>query len=48
MKNHFRISKSACTRAFEHLSKDGLITEDKDAGTISLVEKDDSDTDNEG
>ena len=48
IKNHFGISKSAFKRALGHLLKNKLITEDKDAGTISLVEKDESDTDDEG
>ena len=48
IKNHFGISKSAFKRALGHLLKNRLITEDKDAGTISLVEKDESDTNDEG
>ncbi|QNQ82369.1 RNA-binding protein [Lactobacillus sp. PV037] len=38
IKTHFGISKSAFKRALGKLLKDNLITEDKDAGTISLVE----------
>lgn len=44
IKQHFGISKSAFKRALGHLLKDNLITEDKDAGTISLKETDSDDT----
>ena len=39
IKQHFGISKSAFKRALGHLLKADLITEDKDAGTISLKEE---------
>lgn len=38
IKQHFGISKSAFKRALGHLLKENLISEDKDAGTISLNE----------
>lgn len=46
IKNYFGISKSAFKRALGHLLKNDLITEDKDAGTISLI-KDPEDSANE-
>ncbi|KRL63557.1 CvfB family protein [Lactobacillus psittaci] len=42
IKNHFGISKSAFKRALGRLLKQKLIIEDKDAGTISLVENDEA------
>lgn len=48
IKQHFGISKSAFKRALGHLLKNDLITENKENGSISLVEKDDADTQNEG
>ncbi|MBP2057975.1 putative RNA-binding protein (virulence factor B family) [Lactobacillus colini] len=40
IKDHFGISKSAFKRAIGRLLKETLITEDKNAGTISLIEED--------
>lgn len=48
IKTHFGISKSAFKRALGHLLKEKLITEDKDAGTISLVENNDESNEDEG
>lgn len=46
IKQHFGISKSAFKRALGHLLKAGLISEDKDAGTISLkAEKEENEDD---
>lgn len=37
IKNYFGISKSAFKRAVGHLLKNGLISEDKEAGTITMI-----------
>ncbi|WP_242367635.1 CvfB family protein [Lactobacillus intestinalis] len=45
IKNYFGISKSAFKRALGHLLKAGLISEDKEAGTITLIHDPESDND---
>lgn len=47
IKNYFGISKSAFKRALGHLLKANLISEDKDAGTITLLNNEDEDQDHE-
>ena len=46
-KSYFGISKSAFKRAVGHLLKAGLIEENKDAGTITLIKDPEEDVDDE-
>lgn len=47
IKSYFGISKSAFKRALGHLLKDGLIEEDKTAGTITLIKDPEENADGE-
>lgn len=47
IKSYFGISKSAFKRAVGHLLKAGLIEENKDAGTITLIKDPEEDVDDE-